>query len=79
MKVTIMILNTSSAMYRLVLKISLLVPFTKEAWKCSFIYKKINSFSDDIEPYEMEEFLEDVLNAEFDLKVEDNSIQEVRR
>ncbi|BFZ08402.1 hypothetical protein BsWGS_11441 [Bradybaena similaris] len=33
--------------------------------------------NDDIEPYEMEEFLEDVLNAEFDLKVEDNSIQEI--
>ncbi|CAG5128911.1 unnamed protein product [Candidula unifasciata] len=30
-----------------------------------------------IEQYEMEDFLEDVLNAEFDLKVEDNSIQEI--
>merc|ERR1712156_15798 len=30
-----------------------------------------------IETYEMEDFLEEVLNTEFDLRVEDNSIQQV--
>uniref|UniRef100_A0A0B6YZA8 Pre-rRNA-processing protein TSR2 homolog n=2 Tax=Arion vulgaris TaxID=1028688 RepID=A0A0B6YZA8_9EUPU len=35
--------------------------------------------NNDIESYELEDFLEEVLNAEFDLKVEDGSIPEISR
>ncbi|GFO28830.1 pre-rRNA-processing protein tsr2 homolog [Plakobranchus ocellatus] len=50
----------------------------KASWMVLAIETWFNE-NDGLETYEVEDFLENVLNAEFDLILEDNSIQEIAR